>query len=65
MQNALNVLVARAGGTVTITREEYEEVATRYGGTQAMSLIFETLPGTDTLRVTIYRSSPKQGELQA
>ena len=34
--NALPVLIGRAGGSVTITNEEFNEVVSRYGGSTRM-----------------------------
>ena len=41
MDNALTVLAARAGGSVTIPRDEFLEVAERYGGATKVTLVME------------------------
>ena len=61
--NALPVLVARAGGSVTITRQEFEEIAARYGGTSKMALRMERIGEGDAIRLTLVRKPAAQGEL--
>ena len=61
--NALPVLVARAGGTVTITRQEFEELAARYGGAARMTVLIEQVDDGETMRLTLARKEPEQGSL--
>ncbi len=62
--NVLPVLVARAGGSVEITREEFAEVAARYGGPSQISIHFEQTGGGAAVKVTLVRNPrPRQGEL--
>jgi hypothetical protein len=65
--NTLPVLIARAGGSVTVTRREFEEVAAMYGGTARMAIRMERLDASDALesgvRLTLIRKEPRQGEL--
>lgn len=61
--NVLPVLVARAGGSVTITRQEFEELAARYGGASRMTVLVESVDGGDGLRLTLARKEPEQGSL--
>ncbi len=64
---AVPVLVARAGGSVTISRREFEEVIARYGGTSKMALRMERVDAADALdssiRLTLVRKDAAQGEL--
>lgn len=39
MGSALMVLVARAGGSMTIARAEFDAVAAKYGGTSNVSIV--------------------------
>jgi hypothetical protein len=65
--NALPVLIARAGGSVTITHREFEEVLARYGGSSQVAIRMERLDASDPqesgIRLTLVRKSPEQGEL--
>ena len=62
--NALPVLIARAGGSVEITREEFLEVASRYGGASRMVVLVEAVDGRpDAMRLTLGRKEPEQGSL--
>lgn len=65
--SALPILISRAGGTVTITQSEFDEIANRYGGWSNMAVHTEKLSGPgiepNTYRLTLIRKEPAQGEL--
>jgi biotin carboxylase len=61
--NALPVLVDRAGGTVTVTRQEFAELAARYGGASRMVVMVEDVAGGEAIRLTLTRKEPEQGSL--
>lgn len=62
--NVLPVLVAREGGSVTITQREFDEVVSRYGGPTQMTLRMERIERPEPgVRVTIVRKTPGQGDL--
>ena len=67
--NALPVLIARAGGSVTITRREFDEVVARYGGLSRLAIKMERLDAADPsesgVRLTLMARVPEQGELPA
>lgn len=60
----LLVLIARAGGEVSLTRQEFEEVAARYGGAKEMGVLFEEQPD-GSVRAALVRSPARQGDLPA
>lgn len=62
----LAVLVARAGGTVTIEMNEHEAARERYGGKLGMSMHMEIVKGPGekrSLRFTLTRKPPGNAEL--
>jgi hypothetical protein len=63
----LTVLLARAGGSLTISRAEYEAVVARYGGRAKLAIHLEVLAppggGPDEVRLTLVRKDPAPGEL--
>lgn len=61
--NALPVLIGRAGGSVTITRAEFDEIASRYGGPSQMTITMERIGEGDAIRLTLVRKPARQGEL--
>lgn len=62
--NALPVLIAREGGSVTITEREFNEVAARYGGATNMTIVMERVEGPEPgFRVTLVNKKPGQGDL--
>lgn len=65
--NTLPVLIARAGGSVTVTRREFEAVMERYGGSARLAMRMERIEAADPLdsgvRLTLIRKEPGQGEL--
>jgi len=63
--NVLPVLIARAGGSVTITEEEFDEVKALYGGSSKMTMVMEAVGDPGTIRVTLARKQAAQGELAA
>ncbi len=58
--NVLPVLLDRAGGSVTVTRADFEAVAARYGGASQMTMAMERVGGG--VRVTLMRKPPQQGD---
>ena len=48
----------RAGGSVTITRREFAEIAERYGGPSRMVLRMETIAGGEGIRLSLARKEP-------
>lgn len=65
LNNVLPVLVARAGGSVEITREEFAELVARYGGPTQMAMHYEQIGGGTAIRVTLVRKPAGQGDLPA
>jgi hypothetical protein len=60
--NALPVLIDRAGGSVTICRADFEEVG-RYGGASRMAIQMESIGAGDAIRLTLVRKEPAQGDV--
>lgn len=62
---ALAVLLGRAGGSVTYSQAEYQELAERYGGRASMGIHVEiTRTGDEsTVKVSLIRKEPSQGSL--
>ena len=58
----LPVLIARLGGSVTVTHAEFDEVAARYGGRTNMVMYTEAL-SNDSIRLTLMRKRPANAEL--
>lgn len=59
--NAVPVLIGRAGGSVTITQREFEDVVARYGGAAKMTIRMERIESPEPgIRVTLV-SKPRQG----
>lgn len=54
--NVLPVLIARAGGSVTVTEAEVDEVASRFGGFGRMTIRTEVVDGA--LRLTLLDTEP-------
>jgi hypothetical protein len=62
--NALPVLLDRAGGSVTITQREFDELASRYGGPTNLTIRMERVDGPEPgIRLTLARQAPRQGDL--
>jgi hypothetical protein len=61
--NALPVLIGRAGGQVEITKAEFEEIASRYGGPSQMTIQMDRIGEGDAIRLTLVRKPPLQGDL--
>lgn len=62
-QNALPVLIHRAGGQVEITTEEFDAVATKYGGVGHLTIRTEVVVAkgsgdTRALRLTLLDTEP-------
>lgn len=55
---AVPVLVDRAGGSVTITTEEFDELRSRFGGAVGVKAV-EIEPGTYRLELTSIDSRPE------
>jgi hypothetical protein len=67
---ALVILLERAGGSVTYTEAEYQEVLARHGGKTMMVVHTEVLKETrkekpDQVRLTLVRKPPGNAELPA
>lgn len=58
LNNVLPVLISRAGGSVTVTREEFEAVQALYAG--GMTVRMEQVG--DAVRLTLVAKRPAQGE---
>ncbi|MEA2677181.1 MAG: hypothetical protein QOJ81_1322 [Chloroflexota bacterium] len=62
--NALPVLLDRAGGSITVTLREFEELAARYGGATNLTLVMEKIDSPEPgFRVTLVSKKPGQGDL--
>lgn len=62
----LFILLERAGGSLTFTKEEYDAVIERYGGSTNVVLHFEhvgTADGRQTIQLTLGRRPPSNAEL--
>jgi hypothetical protein len=64
----LVILLERAGGSVTYTEAEYQEVLARHGGKTMMVVHAEVLKDTgkekpDQVRLTLVRKPPGNAEL--
>lgn len=57
--NVLPVLIHRAGGSVTVTREEFALMRELYGG--GLSLYMEQVGDGEAVRVTLVRKPSTQG----
>ena len=62
--NALPVLIGRAGSVVEFTRAEFEEIASRYGGPLQMTIRMELVGDSDTIRLTSVRKRPARATLR-
>ncbi len=65
---ALVVLLDRAGGSIEVSRSEYEAALDRHGGSSMMAIHSEALgpkvgSTPDTIRVSLIRKPAGQGEL--
>ncbi len=63
---ALVILLSRAGGVVTYTEADYQEVASRYGGTKNLAIHVEVLRAANCppeVRLILIRNTPENGEL--
>jgi len=62
-KNGLPVLIGRAGGQVTITKAEFDEIVGRYGGPSQMTITMERIGKGDAIRLTLVKKPPLHGEL--
>lgn len=61
---ALPVLLDRAGGSITVTQREFDELAARYGGATNLTIVMERMTGPQPgFRVTLVNKKPGQGDL--
>lgn len=63
---ALIALVEKAGGSVTVSEEEYNAIVAKYGGTARMNLRLEVVQvagHAKGVRVTLEEKAPANAEL--
>lgn len=67
--NALPVLIARAGRSVTIDNSEFDDMAARYGGRNRLVIVMERIdrpgPVGEETRLTLANKATGQGDLPA